>query len=405
MGNKASHKTTIKQKIFLICFGLFLSLILLEALLRIGGLVLNIQKNQANRLPVDFDDTYRILTLGESTTTCELAFHCWPSQLEDMLKNGSTSLEFEVFNEGVQGATIQQIVDKTEEYISKYEPHMIVAMLGVNEYIAECSDDYRLPMNEKSRVVELSKLIYIHMNNRKTEMVIETYQSLPEISPELIQVINKSDRDNMVLFYESWGEHIDYIHNLSLEGRCHEVELLIDSFLEIEANENGVISQLLECYNRTGEFKDPEEFFTYAIDRFPQFDQVYDMLAMHYESKGEMRKAEIVSRKASHMRINCRSSVAEQYQRLFEMATDNDINLVVMQYPTLDVDEMKSYFPDKNQMTFVSNQENFRQALMDNDFYDLFLDHFAGSWGHATEFGNRLIAENVAKVVIETVED
>jgi hypothetical protein len=74
-----------------------------------------------------------------------------------------------------------------------------------------------------------------------------------------------------------------------------------------------------------------------------------------------------------------------------------------MQYPRREIEEFKNFFTEEQQkdIIFVENKENFKEALENASYDDLFVDRFAGDFGHCTIKGNRLIAENVAKVLVE----
>ena len=75
------------------------------------------------------------------------------------------------------------------------------------------------------------------------------------------------------------------------------------------------------------------------------------------------------------------------------------IKLIIMQYPTLDIDELKRMFKGDEGIIFVSNEENFKEALKSSPYEEYFVDRERGSFGHATKKGNQLIAENVAQVI------
>lgn len=76
-----------------------------------------------------------------------------------------------------------------------------------------------------------------------------------------------------------------------------------------------------------------------------------------------------------------------------------------MQYPTNSVDELKTMFNGNEDIIFVSNEENFKEALDDGKYEDFFVDHFGGDWGHGTLRGNKMIAENVANSILGELED
>jgi hypothetical protein len=50
---------------------------------------------------------------------------------------------------------------------------------------------------------------------------------------------------------------------------------------------------------------------------------------------------------------------------------------------------------------FVDNERVFKEALKKGEYRDYFSDTFAGDFGHCTEKGNRLLAENIANVILK----
>ncbi len=63
-----NQKTTPRQKLILIALGFFLTLIILEAGLRFGGFIITSLQEYRNKISLRQKSTYRILSLGESTT-------------------------------------------------------------------------------------------------------------------------------------------------------------------------------------------------------------------------------------------------------------------------------------------------------------------------------------------------
>jgi len=74
-----------------------------------------------------------------------------------------------------------------------------------------------------------------------------------------------------------------------------------------------------------------------------------------------------------------------------------------MQYPTLDINELENMFEGDEDIIFVNNEENFKEALETGKYEDYFIDHMTDTFGHATPKGNRLIAENVANVILKNM--
>ena len=86
------------HKVLLILFGLFSLVVLLEWTLRLGGF-------QSEDDSVDYDqDAYRILALGEGPTESVWPggkVKSWPTHLETILNNKSTTTRYRVYNEGI----------------------------------------------------------------------------------------------------------------------------------------------------------------------------------------------------------------------------------------------------------------------------------------------------------------
>ena len=69
-----------------------------------------------------------------------------------------------------------------------------------------------------------------------------------------------------------------------------------------------------------------------------------------------------------------------------------------MQYPVrsiipLEEQLKKESYYDK--LVCVSNEKLFKKALMKKNYDEIFDDQFAGDFGHCTDLGNTMIAENI----------
>ena len=61
-----------------------------------------------------------------------------------------------------------------------------------------------------------------------------------------------------------------------------------------------------------------------------------------------------------------------------------------------------------NLISFIGNKEIIERALRKHKYEEIFTDRFAqpmgGNFGHATRFGNQLIAKNAADHILEIVD-
>ena len=52
---------------------------------------------------------------------------------------------------------------------------------------------------------------------------------------------------------------------------------------------------------------------------------------------------------------------------------------------------------------FVDNERVFQEALKQGSYQEYFRDMFAGDFGHCTQKGNMLLAQNIADVILKEV--
>jgi len=89
------------------------------------------------------------------------------------------------------------------------------------------------------------------------------------------------------------------------------------------------------------------------------------------------------------------------FNKIKEILDEKKIKLVIMQYPLMDAKPLKRMFSSKENIIFVDNEKIFKDRLEHSSYEEYFVDKFAGDFGHCTEKGNRLIAENIANVIFE----
>ncbi len=77
--------------------------------------------------------------------------------------------------------------------------------------------------------------------------------------------------------------------------------------------------------------------------------------------------------------------------------------MVCAQYPMRSIWPLKKIFEEDNNVIFVDNEGIFREALDKASYKDYFRDMFGGDFGHCTEKGNRLLAQNIADTVLRDV--
>jgi hypothetical protein len=130
MGSKVNILKKVTFSIFTIGF----ILVTLEITLRVASHFVY-YKTSINDVQSDDAKSFRILTLGESTTSYGYfsdGIYAWPYLLEKLAKNQGYNIR--VYNTAVSAITSSHILDKLPEQMEKYNPDLIVSMMGVPIY-------------------------------------------------------------------------------------------------------------------------------------------------------------------------------------------------------------------------------------------------------------------------------
>ena len=88
------------------------------------------------------------------------------------------------------------------------------------------------------------------------------------------------------------------------------------------------------------------------------------------------------------------------YEELVGALDKRGIPYICMQYPVRSIEPLKEIFKDRKDIIFVSNEDNFKEALKKSAYDEYFTDYFGGDFGHCNHQGNRLIAENLAEAIL-----
>jgi lysophospholipase L1-like esterase len=126
-------ESSLKQKLLVIVFGLFIAVLIGEGLFRLGGLLLNQTKSNDIRRKA----TYRIICIGDSTTygigASNIKKYSYPSQLQEILDSNTVNKKIDVINLGSPGINSSQVLNRFEKNINDYKPDIVIMMIGIND--------------------------------------------------------------------------------------------------------------------------------------------------------------------------------------------------------------------------------------------------------------------------------
>jgi len=187
-------------------------------------------------------------------------------------------------------------------------------------------------------------------------------------------------------------------------NRSTEANYIFEQLIELTNDNWYAYSQSAFYYLDQGDMEKAEEIFNEVYRINPRGLQiVYYEIGNRYEEQGIFEEANKMYKKSTAIKLgHFNPDTQENYQKLYEMVNGRDITIIAMQYPTLDLEEVKDMLDETEGIIFVENTQNFENALSNATFEDFFVDRIRGlSFGHTTIRGNILIAENVANVILK----
>jgi tetratricopeptide (TPR) repeat protein len=164
--------------------------------------------------------------------------------------------------------------------------------------------------------------------------------------------------------------------------------------IEFNPKDNRAYIELGQIYRNQGKYSQSEESYKKAIEFNPENDKLYAGLAVTYKETGRYESAQECYKKANELRLEYYNPVTRHnYLRLKEILDKRGIKLVCVQYPVRSAESLRKIF--------VDNERVFKEASNKKSYKEYFIDIFGGDFGHCTYKGNRLLAENIANVILK----
>lgn len=432
------------KHLLLIASGILIAFMFLEGALQTASFVINqTDKHMAliKYKKLKQKDAITIMCVGESTT-----YKQYPIKLEKYLENNSTK-KFIIIESAIPGASIENLLQKTNILIEQYHPDIVISMMGINniDYFETKND--AVYKKYKLKTVELIILIKKHImhlpfvsrafaeNTNNTEYYSKLFEEYFESGKEpekLLEIIQKNPKDSQALhtlvnLYFSRSEfskvkkyaqiylndktnpqNIDILFELAV---THVYFKEFDSFLELT-------QEILNNKNLDNESKKYFLQMTVPIDigkSDKELIQYYNMLVKNKVTEDivdklynlalyknlDVKKYDYTLDKQKNLEF--KEEVKEYYVNFAEKLIKQNIIYLCMSYPTMPIETFKSFFNGtnfKNKIIFVSNEHNFKDKLKVLPYYELFADSFARTFGHCTAYGNELIAENAGNIIV-----
>ena len=359
---------------------------------------------------------YTILCLGDSSTAGR-----YPICLQKILNNKYPN-KFSVIDCGITGIPLESILYLLRNNIQKYNPNIVICMMGLDSFSNYKNDNtfedlpslnndeyykkYLFFKNEKDfdKAEEILKQeLKNNPNNEKVFSELAYFYSFINNKPEIgysmaIDAINNKNFVKKNVYY-----YIIFKFNFNK-----------DDYKTLKFYANKAINEHINIF--TEEFK--YESFA-LIKKDISSKQKKQLLSVMKNSNTDI----------TYLRLNAidaleskNSKLADEYflkiteillnypniesynlyKQIIKILIDNNIEVICMQYPVRSIEPLKKQLKNEpffDKITFISNEENFKQAIINKGYDKIFYDQFAGDFGHCTDLGNTMIAENIVKTL------
>jgi len=154
-------------------------------------------------------------------------------------------------------------------------------------------------------------------------------------------------------------------------------------------------------YRKQGKLSQAEGLFKSATELNPENERLSGAMSSLYEEMGRPELAKEYAEITKKLRLRSYNpGTVHNYRKLKNILDKKGIKLVCVEYPSRNVDPLKKIFGKTKGVIFVDNERIFKAAVKKAGFKEYFKDMFGGDFGHCTQKGNKLLAENIADAIL-----
>ena len=404
MNSTDPNPTSLLQKILLVFASLLVAVLLVEIGLRAGSLVYRWTDGPDEISPaIAAPNEYRILALGESTTR-GFGHEPYTRSLEEELNRREYGIRFRVLNAGYTSKPSPALVRQLPELLERVDPHMVIVMMGINDqFYFQGAAAPRLGLDVElllleSRFYKLLRLLGFNLRQR-----LRSAFAGPSEPKEFQSSFESAHEDWSAGELEQADvRFLEFIREAREAGETGDSGATIsipDAYLRAYFNAHLTLAQI---YRETDRSDKAIALFEEAIALHPEAEFFHRALSGIYHGLGENERAaaylEVSEELAARHVLYATRFAFRQLRKILE---DAKVEVVMMQYPLRSVAALQRLWGPSRGVLFLNNQPLFRQAVSEYGYDAIFIDRFAGDFGHCTIVGNRIIALNLVLSVFE----
>ncbi len=360
-------------------------------------------------------ESFRILTLGESTTDSRYLTtegFAWPELLEKELKD--EGFDVQVINLGTAATTTNDILAELTENLKRTRPNLVISMIGIND-----QDRWSVHLSQSPlKKLRIYKILSWLRYSLPTLLSTEAPELIDLFPPEefldsklrsLLQArkdeindeVSNLDTADQARLYTHWAMSepdptiaLEFYEKAFKDGHIVRPALGEYTYLLCKKNHDQICRQAFELALQKGVQLNPFERMN---------AECCSKLMEDSNDQGEAWAKILNQNDSGFIYYQQNESYKKNYQRIHQIIQSESISHIAMQYPMRELRALQELWAadgSDSKPIFVSNRENFLEVLKTKSYEEIFLDRFADDFGHTTIEGHRLIALNLKEKIL-----
>ncbi|MDP3014177.1 MAG: tetratricopeptide repeat protein, partial [Candidatus Subteraquimicrobiales bacterium] len=189
------------------------------------------------------------------------------------------------------------------------------------------------------------------------------------------------------------------------QNLINEAEQAFKKALELNPKNEMIYEALGGVYRDEGRYNEAEQAFKKALEIKPNNNRAYSALETIYflNDKGNNLYNAYNKEAKQKPEGQYRALTISNYLKLKQILDKRNVRLVCVQYPMRSLQPLEKIFEGQMGVIFVDNEKVFRDAVRKWGYRAYFKDMFAVDFGHCTDKGNSLLAENIANAILKEI--
>lgn len=421
------NTTSLKQKIYLILFGICSTAVLIEFILNISGWIYNSHRIKVTVSSRDVNAT-RILCVGDSFVfgIGSKKGYSFPEQLQTLFdKNTSGHKSIMVVNCGIPSQNSSQLLNNLPNLIERLNPNIIVVLIGMNDYwnlqdstyylftTGIKSYIYRIDASlTKSKSYKLLKMLFGSVRNKFFVFFANDKKNSQQRNTGKNKEIIKDNQlaiKEFALGKEYWNSN-NRESSLAIEKFEKSIEYDPD-FLE-------AYIALADCYAILGKSSLAIDYLKKAIEIAPYSKEarnalwkIYWQTEMNELAMKEIKTAALIDPENENLKLLAKTGLPpirekvifrkilyHNLKSMIKLIESYKIDTVLVDYPRSDdSNSVLKEISEEFNLLFVDNERIF-ENLSHQKAYKA-KDYFANDNCHCNGNGYYLMAKNIYEII------